>query len=219
MYISRVLDMGFDYGAEGGRGWFTNIIGRANGHEDRNEAWQDWLGAWQLGNRNIDRAKLAYLRDFIVDTRGRAHSFAYKDWNDYLATEEALTVEDDGTARLVKNYGTVNPYACRVTLPKANTVVLQQFVMGAWATLTPEEDYELAATGGVLTPLGSPPPWDEDTLLRWSGEFYVHARFDVEMISAVFLAWERRGLTEDDHQSIFDLGSVTVREDRRVPGA
>lgn len=214
MYISRVLDMGFDYGAEGGRGWLTDIIPRANAHEDRNEAWQDWLGAWQLGNRNIDRAKLAYLRDFIVDTRGRKHTFAYKDWNDYLAVNEALTVEDDGSVQLVKNYGTVNPYACPVTLPKASTVVIEQFVTGEWVPLTPDEDYELEPTTGIVTPLGSPPLWDEETILRWSGEFYVLARFEVEMISAVFLAWEQRGLTADDHQSIFQLGSVSVVEAR-----
>lgn len=213
MYLSRVLDMGFDYGAEGGRGWLTNIIPRANGREDRNEAWQDWLGAWQLGNRNIDRAQLAYLRDFIVDARGRKHEFAYKDWSDYLAVNEAVTPAEDGTAQLARNYGTVNPYVCPVTLPKASTVVLEEFVMGVWTELTVAVDYTLAASTGIVTQVGAP-TWDETTQLRWSGEFYILARFDVEAINAQFLAWESRGLTEDDHQSIFQLGSVLIREVR-----
>lgn len=214
MYIARVLDMGFDYGAEGGRAWMTNVITRANGHEDRNEAWQDWRGAWQLGNRLISRATLAYLRDFSVDTRGRKHTFAYKDWNDYLAIDQALTPAADGTVQLAKNYGTINPYACPVTLPKGSSVVIEERVLDEWVQLTPSVDYELDAATGIVTPLGSPAPWDESTELRWSGEFYILARFDVEVINARFLAWEQRGLTEDDHQSIFQLASVPIVEVR-----
>lgn len=214
MHLSRVLDMGFDYGAEGGRAWKTSIIARSNGHEDRNEDWQDWLGAWQLGNRNIDRAKLAYLRDFNADTRGRKHTFAYKDWNDYLAVNEELVPEADGSVQLVKTYGTVNPYVCPVILPKADSVVIQEFVGDEWVTREPDVDYELDASTGIVTPLGSPALWDEASVLRWSGEFYIKARFDVEMIPAVFLAWEQRGLTADDHQAFFQMGSVTLVEVR-----
>jgi uncharacterized protein (TIGR02217 family) len=208
MFIDKRLDMGFDYGAEGGRGWNTSITEHGGGFETRNENWQDWLGSWQLGERNVTKADYDYLAGFVAGARGRKHTFRYRDWNDYEFTNEAQTI-DGSQIQLTKTYGAgLDPYACPITLPVEGALTLQYSDDGeTWLDWTEDADYSVAYTTGIVTILGSPPP----AYVRASGEFDVHVRFDVERLPARFLAFETRGA---GNQRFYQLGSVTVREVR-----
>lgn len=207
-FIDARLDMGYDYGAEGGRSWNTSVITLAGGRSIRNQNWQDWIGRWQLGNRVIDKAQLDYLASFHARARGMLHTFRYKDWNDYELIQGLQTVAD-GQIQLAKTYGAGAPaYVCPITLPVDGTLVIQHSADGiAWSPWTEGADYSADYTTGVVTLLDSPPP--APAYVRASCEFDVRVRFDVDVLAAHFLAYEQRG---DDNQRAYQLGSVSVQE-------
>lgn len=195
------LDLGYDYGADGGHSWSSSVVETAGGGEVANQNWAHWKGRWQLGNRNIDKAQLDVLRSFHAGRRGRVYGFRFKDWNDWLATDELLTVSG-ATTQLVKTYEPAgpNPYVRTISLPVAATVQVTQD--GAAYT-----DFTVSDSTGLITWTAGAPTG----VIRWSGEFDVPARFDVELIPAVFLAYEER---DEGPQAIYQMGSVNVVERR-----
>lgn len=195
------LDLGYDYGADGGHAWNTTVVATAGGAVHTNQNWQDWLGRWQLGNRNIDKTQLDTLRGFHAGRRGRAHSFRFRDWNDWLATDELLTVVG-ATTPLVKTYEPdgPNPYVRSIRLPLASTITITRNGL-AYTEFTVND------TTGLITWAGAAP----NGVIRWSGEFDVLVRFDVELVPAVFLAYEER---DDSPLAIYQMGSVNVVEER-----
>lgn len=98
------LDMGVDYGSDGGPGFSTSIIAFPNGNEARNSHWAQDRGEWQLGQRVISKAKLEYLQAFFRARRGSFQGFRFKDWSDWQATNEALVITGANTAQLIKTY-------------------------------------------------------------------------------------------------------------------
>ena len=117
-FVEIRLQLDYDFGAEGGRGWNTEVVETGTGHERRNQRWADPLGSWQLGNRTLKKTQLEYLVKFFNSVRGRAVGFRYKDWNDYEANAEALVITGAPTADLIKTYiAAGDPYARRIHKP------------------------------------------------------------------------------------------------------
>jgi uncharacterized protein (TIGR02217 family) len=190
MHFDSVFDVGFDYGASGGLFWDTTVIRRRSGATRRNQNRSAPLGRWQLGNRNIDGATLDYLQGFIHAMRGQVHTFLYLDWTDYRATAQQLILDSPDESQLIKSYGlSINGWIRDIRKPKASSVVIEQLDGSAWAELEAGEDYELDAATGIVTWLNDPETSD---VFRWSGEFYVGARFEVDALEAQFLGLERR---------------------------
>ena len=210
MHFNEVLDVGYDYGATGGPAWATQIISYPNGRTRRNMDRSAALGAWELGNRNIDKAKLEYLRGFFHAMRGRAHSFLYHDWNDCEAVEELLTFDAD-EAQLTKVYGlSINPWVRDIVKPDVSTLVVEMLNGSVWEELTVDTDYTIDSDTGILTWLDTNLP-DTSDQIRWSGKFWVPARFATDTFDAQFLAIEERAEGEVD--LAYHIGGLPIVEE------
>lgn len=206
-HFEEVLDLGVDYGADGGLGWDTGVVTFPNGTSHRTSHRSDAQGAWRLGNRRIDIAEFKTLSGFFHAVRGQAHSFLYKDWNDYTADNEQLPADGSATTQLIKTYGlAINAWIRLITKPAAASVLVELDSGAGYAALAAGVDYTLDATTGILTWLGAPP--DAPDLLRWSGEFFVPVRFDRDRLDAQFIARD-----EDGDESLYELGELGVIED------
>lgn len=197
--LEIVLDLGYDYGAQGGPddcGAETVVF--PSGAEVSNVPRSRPIREWQIGNRTIDKAKLDYLLQFWMAVRGRV-GFLFKDWTDYQLESQQLTVSGGSTAQLVKTYaGLGNDYSRTITRPKISSLSFTK--NGAPLTVA-----SVSATTGVVT-FNSPYPLISD-VVRVTGEFYVPARFETQRLNAQFLA-----LRESDGQRLYDLPSLVVRE-------
>lgn len=125
-FVEERLDLGYDYGAVGGPQYSTLVVVLGSGHERRQRRWADSRGQWQIGSRNITRAKLDYLLDFFRARGGRVEGFRFRDWSDYEAIDEPLS-DADGTptAQLIKTYTSAGVDEVRtIHKPVAGTVSL-----------------------------------------------------------------------------------------------
>jgi len=139
------LDVGVDYGVTGGPEYHTTIIVIGSGHEQRNEEWAASRGRWQLGERTITRDTLDMLQAFFRARRGKAQGFRWKDWGDYRAVNEALTLDGSPTLQLQKRYSSgADTYVRDIQKPVSGTVTLRR----SGSAYTPASiDY----TTGVVT--------------------------------------------------------------------
>lgn len=206
MHFPVVLDVGIDYGASGGLAWDTTVLQLRRGGSRRNQNWSVPLGRWQLGNRTVDGATKDYLQGFFHAVRGQAHTFLFLDWTDYRATQEQLVVAGD-ESQLIKTYGIdINAWVREIRAPKASSVVIEMLDGSAWVELEEGEDYTLE-DDGVVTWLNDPATSDQ---LRWSGDFYVPARFEVDQFDCQFLGLERR---VDTDYLAYSLGGLPIVEE------
>jgi uncharacterized protein (TIGR02217 family) len=118
--------------------------------------------------------RLLEIRDCFKATRGGAHSFDFRDWLDYQATDEVFATGDGATLifQLVKSYAfggvthtrRIQRPVSPITLKKNGVVTASGFTV----------DYDLGLVTFGVAPLGgvTPDEWS------WSGEFDVPVRFD-----------------------------------------
>ena len=213
MHFEVLLDLGFDYGADGGLFWDTQVINYPGGNSRRNQRRSAARGQWQLGSRNVDAPTLQYLTDFMHAMRGRLHTFLYRDWNDYEASNQAIVIDGTSTSQVTKTYGQgVNEWVRPIRKPDPATVTFEYDQGGGFAALTEGVDYTVDATTGVVTWLLAPLP-NSPNAMRWSGEFRVPVRFDRDVLSAQFLGYEQR---ESGSERAYAIGDLLVYEDEDV---
>ncbi|HVT35710.1 MAG TPA: DUF2460 domain-containing protein [Nevskiaceae bacterium] len=199
-FLDVLLDIGFDYGAQGGPDDFGVTIAMASGgRELRVQTRERPLRQWQLGNRTVDRAYLNKIQNYWHTFRGPLIGFLHKDLNDFLAEDEPLVIDGTATAQLIKTYGggLGNDYVRQILKPAAGATFTKN---GAPLSVASVD----IATGIVTFNMPYPTADDEVT---WSGEFYVPARFASDRLSAQFQAFR-----EEDKQAIYSLGSLVVQE-------
>ena len=144
------------YGAVGGPEYRTTVVVTASGREQRNSAWAQARGRWNVASGLKKREQVAALIAFFRARKGRAHGFRFKDWTDYQATGQPLGT-GDGTAttfQLVKRYPSGSEVERRIiTKPVASTVkVYRDGVQadersGRWV-LPPDRARGLRPSGG-----------------------------------------------------------------------
>lgn len=206
-HFDEVLDLGYDYGADGGLGWETQVIAFPSGQTRRNQVRENAIGRWQLGNRNVNAAQADAIAGFFHAMRGRLHSFLYRDWNDYRAVDQQLLVTGSDV-QLIKAYGlSINGWIREIKKPKPGTVVLEANEGAGWVELEAGVDYTLNPSTGVVTLLIG---LESVAQLRWSGEFYVPVRFDRDVLDLQFLAYEHRGGAAE---RAYSLGALAVVEE------
>src|SRR5690554_2414344 len=207
-HYDELFDIGYDYGADGGLAWETQIAFFPSGRSIRNQRRSNAVGVWQLGNRTVSDEEWQYIQDFMHAMRGRLHSFLFKDWTDYRAVEQQLVLDGSDEAQLIKTYGlSINPWVRNIIKPAAATVLLEELVGGEYVELEVDTDYTLDESTGIVT-FSSPP--DTSAVIRWSGEFYVAARFDRDTVNAQFVGLERRG---DTAAHAYEIGDLAVVEE------
>jgi uncharacterized protein (TIGR02217 family) len=204
-HFETLLDIGYDYGAEGGQAWDSTVIVYPNFRSVRNQNLSRPIGAWQLGDRVVSATDYQYLQSFLHATRGQVHSFNYKDWNDYCAIDEQLANVGDGTLQITKTYGLlINGWVRSIKKLKPDDVVLKVDDVEQ----VEDTDYTLDDTSGLITWNAAP---DTGAIVTWSGEFYVPVRFDRDVLTAQFLGLEQRN--DGSEFRAYQLGALSVVED------
>ena len=158
------------FGFSGGPTFQTHIVPLASGNESRNIDWPDCRHKYTAPFKNIPNdAYLAIKRVFLI-CRGRAHTFLFRDWGDFSATNEPFATGDGTTLvfQLSKLSSDVSggTYLRTITKPEAPVAI---FANGAG--VTPAVD----VTTGLVTFTAAPAA---GVVLTWSGTFFVHVRFD-----------------------------------------
>lgn len=87
-------------GSRGGPEFSTDIVRVNNGYEVRSAQWQDPLFKFNASYGVKRYNQLQTLHDFFLAVQGQVHGFRYKNWLDYMATNEptGTSVAIDGGA-------------------------------------------------------------------------------------------------------------------------
>lgn len=176
------LPYGLSRGARGGPRRRTDIVTLASGFEERNSNWADSRREWDLGYELDDASALHALVRFFEDRRGRLYGFRFRDYADYASAEPGATVSatdqllgyGDGVTtayQLVKHYGTVLPWARRITKPVAGTVQIAldgMAVVNGWAVdvTTGTVKFDAAPASGIAVTAG----FEFDVPVRFKSE-------------------------------------------------
>lgn len=149
-------------GAEGGDEFNTDIVVIASGFETRNQNWEKALRRYDVAHAARREEDWKQLRAFFLAMRGRACSFRFKDWTDYVCESgDGTFIDADGSPsakQMVKTYTfQAQTYQKIITKPINGKVT----VVGGGSV-----DYSTGIVAGSPT--------------SWYGEFDLHCRFDTD---------------------------------------
>ncbi len=191
----RLLDC-VSYGTAGGPTWLTRKVSLRSGIIRRNPLRSRPLYRFSIIYRNLLPDDHAEVINAFNACFGGVHSFRLKDWSDFEATDELLSVLGTGgsqTLQLTKIYAFGNVNVSRpIRKPVTGTVIITDDNVPIAATI----DY----TTGMATFTAS-----SGGILRWSGEFDVPVMFEDDQLS---FSTENRGA-----QGLFLTSDVALMED------
>ena len=157
---------------EGGPVFKTFVYSSESAYEQRIQVWEEPIYQYTVDAMVLNKSEFDKLLSFFYITKGRQHSFRFKDWSDHYVEAQALGVVDKAPATLqaVKVYRTDNmSYVRKITKLAKNNVHV--FVNGV-KTQNVGIDYNT----GMITV-------HETGLVSWTGEFHVHCRFDSDSMT------------------------------------
>lgn len=164
---ANFLDIRFpaliSFGAEGGAEFLTDIVVTASGFESRNQNWTQQRMRFDVAHAARREEAWRKLQAFFLVVKGRAHSFRFKDWTDYVCESGSGVFQDaDSGSPLGKQMYKVYTFAGQTYYRK-----ITKPIDGKVTTDAVGLDY----TTGIATSGTS-----------WYGEFDVHARFDTDVM-------------------------------------
>ena len=197
-YSDTVLDLGYDYGAQGGPEFSVTTTVTGGGAERSNLDWAQPKGEWQIGDRTgercLDLEEYQYLYNFWMARRGSFEGFSYKDWGDFELIDEVIGVGDGVKTQfqVTKTYGSFVRVIKKLNPAGFSWQVDNKGVTGQLDPLT-----------GLLT-LGSAAA--TGTLLKVTGEFWCSVKF-------VENKWPGKFHAADAYtgQRFYELGSLQLR--------
>lgn len=152
----------------------TNVQNIQSGREKRNGEWDICRHRFSVPYSNITLQAYKNVKAVFYPMRGRLNTFMQKDWTDYQADDEIFGVGDgvEDTFQLRK-ISTKDGLTYERIITKVKSGV-QIFVNGV-----PESSVTVDLDTGIVV-FDSPPAGS--SILTWSGEFYVHVRFDTDAL-------------------------------------
>lgn len=168
-------------GATGGPGFATQVVALGSGAERRNIQWADARGEWNISTGVRTRAEMqAVIAHFYV-AKGRAFSFRFRDWNDFMAVDVPMQPVTATVWRLVKRYAAGGHEHVRIiTKPVPGTVIVK--VGGA--RVTPASiDHLTGQVAFAASPTAIPTA---------SFEFDVPVRFDTDKLPVQANAFDQQ---------------------------
>lgn len=82
------------YGATGGPKFSTDVVITGSGYEQRNINWSEAQGEWTVGHGVKTPQQMKNLLAFFRVTKGKGHTFRFKDWADYKVDGSAIGTGD-----------------------------------------------------------------------------------------------------------------------------
>jgi uncharacterized protein (TIGR02217 family) len=117
MFLDIRLPEDISYGAVGGPRFSTNVITLSNGFEQRNINWLYPKHYYSISYDFLSQSMMDYMLNFFHTTSGRAHSFRFKDWNDFTAQKSQLKLiiaeQNEWKFQLFKMYNTQSEVVAR----------------------------------------------------------------------------------------------------------
>lgn len=178
-YVRAYIETCEAFGWEGGPGFNTRIVTKANGRERRNADWDQPQHSYSLPFMNLRQADYVPIKTMHLNRRGAWGVFLYRDRLDDYADDEIFAVATagqttfqlskmsliDGVPYLRKVFAlyTPDPNNPGSALQSSITVTADNVAVGATF------DYD---TGVVTTT-----PRTAGQTMRWTGEFSVWVRF------------------------------------------
>jgi uncharacterized protein (TIGR02217 family) len=151
----------------------VEIVRSDGGAEVRNTRWSQPLLRFEISFPASERDNAVYLeiRNAYRATRGMLHSFKFRDWSDYQATDAEFGVSDgvENTYQLIKPYTFGSETFSRTIQNPVSPVALKA------NGVTIGSGYSVDYTTGIVT--FSSIPADE-AVLTWTGAFDIPVRFD-----------------------------------------
>jgi uncharacterized protein (TIGR02217 family) len=186
------------YGSVGGPKYSNTLVISDSGWEYTNINWENARHEFNVAMGVRSMSELSELIKFFHMTRGRAHSFRYKNWLDYKScdVEDIITPFDqvfgtgDGTTKtfqLTKTYilfgiaELINTIDIKKPVPSSVVVSID------YVTKVVNTDYTINYTTGVVTFNTAP---TTGAVLRWGGEFDLPCRFDVDELQVTLDFYE-----------------------------
>ncbi|MDE2106722.1 MAG: DUF2460 domain-containing protein [Patescibacteria group bacterium] len=166
------------YGSKGGAGWLTRIVSTQSGGEYRSQMWSAVRGKWNVSHGLKLPADLQTLIKFFHSMQGRAHSFRFKDWNDYT---------DWGIGQVATNPNS------QLQLAKVYTVPVESGVTPSFTRFIAKPvPGTVTISGGGSVDYTTGLCSGTHAGAAWTGQFDIPARFDVDEIT---LTMEQPGTT------------------------
>lgn len=143
------------YGSRGGPRFLTDVVRGENGHESRVGIWDDSSGTYNARWGVKTMAQLLEVITFFYARNAKLRGFRFRDWLDYIATQEPLVVTGANTVQLIRNYtsGAIT-HRRMIRKPVAGTVTMRRggspfaaFTLDTTtgiATLTPDSSANIA---------------------------------------------------------------------------
>jgi len=183
-YIRRFIPTCESYGWEGGPGFNTRIVTKANGRERRNADWSQPQHSYSAPFQNITQDQYAPIKQMHLNRRGAWGCFLFRDRLDDVAQNEVFAVADAGQTefQLSKNASLDGvQYLRTVTAlysPGSDGDAEDSAITitrngAAFTAFTLDRD-----TGKVTTDSGM----SNGDVLRWSGQFAVWVRFQSDRL-------------------------------------
>lgn len=184
-------------GATGGPAFSTTVFELSSGFEKRNINWERPRSLFDIGYGIQTEANFDLVLDFFYAREGRAHSFRFKDWSDFLLSRQSIGTTDGGTTttfQLFKRYtsGTIN-YDRVLTKPLDSGG--QAWVNNIAQTVTYSgspgaTDVDINPLTGIVT-LGATHAATSGQDIEIETEFDIPVRFDVDQFNLTLELFDR----------------------------
>ena len=181
--IPVVLDKEVSYGFSGGGGYNVNVQELGNRFEERDERWKYAKHVYNAAYENIQEETRDALINAFHACGGRAHSFMFKDWNDYEIRDQLLAVRP-GTSEAVQLYKTYE-FGPAYRIRPVQALDVAEFT----PFIVDGDDNVIAGTFDPLTGMFTP---EDDWVLGnhyLSCNFLVWVRFDDDMNEMTIGGW------------------------------
>lgn len=180
-FIEQRFPVEISYGSTGGPTFSTTVFESSSGYEQRNVNWSKSRCRYDVSHGIKTHADMEDILNFFYTVRGKATAFRYKDWSDYILTQELIATGDGATLefQVIKTYSVGASQYVRdikkLVQPAAGPppVVFEVYVNSVLVTSGYTVDYNT----GIITFAVAP---TIGHTIKVTGEFDVPVRFDTD---------------------------------------
>lgn len=177
------LDEDVERGAQGGPGFKTTITQLSSGFEFRNIDWEKARGRWDISYGLDDKVTHEAVLAFFYARFGRAHTFRFKDWTDFVIgvdatdTPQAIGTGDGAQTQFqASRLYTSGAFSYTRPITKLVSGTVRVFLDG----VEQFADFTLDLITGVVTFTAGAP--GGGVVVGLINEFHAHVRFDIDQL-------------------------------------
>lgn len=179
-FLDRRFPDCISFGSEGGPGFKTSVFTFDSGLATVEPEWERLRARYGATFENATEADVAEVEDFFYGMKGRAVGFRYKDWSDYVISNQNVGV-GDGESRIFqifKRYQSGGHIFDRII--KKTVPATSQITVDGISLLEGNDYFMLDNVGQIVFP--TPPSTGSIIKIEYI-EFDVPVRFDTDYLN------------------------------------